>query len=455
MTDAIATFFVIAALGVITAFVALAQDRAMRAWVWLGLAEYLFCGGAQLVWMRLIVEGGDATAYTHRGVELVRFLDANFRWAAPEMISMLLQRPCAFDILIETPESNTGSMFAVATFAIFILRSEVAAQICVAGLSFLGALSIFTACRDAYPEGKPVHLFATTVLFPSIAFWTSAMHKESFCVMGIGLLLSAWRAIAHRKFRAFLYAPLGLAMILLFRAPALPPVVLGLAVYVVLARLQKVRGADVAIVGPAYFAVALGAVALAMLAATQAMPGLRLSTLSDTLVHRQEGWAQSAGGSHIGEDTAEGALPQSLAGQLVRLPVGLLNALFRPMFFDVHNVATLLAAIEMTVIVWLVIRAIRNHGLRGLAARIQRSPFLLMCTVITIVGCGFVGLVTLNLGSLARYRVPFLPFYGALVLSLSVLRGGAIAPEAMKPTLTARGRGRASRRLHGRSQRTT
>jgi hypothetical protein len=27
--------------------------------------------------------------------------------------------------------------------------------------------------------------------------------------------------------------------------------------------------------------------------------------------------------------------------------------------------------------------------------------------------------VTFNLGSLARYRVPFLPFYGALILVLS------------------------------------
>jgi hypothetical protein len=86
--------------------------------------------------------------------------------------------------------------------------------------------------------------------------------------------------------------------------------------------------------------------------------------------------------------------------------------------FDVTNVGVLMSAVEMTVITWMTFRALRLHGIRGVLVRIQRSPFLLMSAVITVVGCAFVGLVTLNFGSLARYRVPFLPFYGAL---LSVL----------------------------------
>ena len=71
------------------------------------------------------------------------------------------------------------------------------------------------------------------------------------------------------------------------------------------------------------------------------------------------------------------------------------------------------------VVTWLLIVAIRRHGFTGLLRAIQGSPFLLMCSVVTVVGCTFVGLATLNFGSLARYRVPFLPFYGALVVALA------------------------------------
>jgi hypothetical protein len=237
----------------------------------------------------------------------------------------------------------------------------------------------------------------------------------------MGLIFAAWRGLRLRRFRALVYAPIGLGIILLFRAPALPPLVLGLVVYLAYSRLQKARGADAVIVGPIVVAVGLAGLALAMIAVTQFMPTLALNQLSDTMTKRQESWTsqQDRGGSTVDDD---GGVPDTFAGQLMRLPLGLSNALFRPQFFDVHNVASLIAAIEMTFITWLVIRALRKHGVRGLFVRVQRSPLLLMCTVITLVGCSFVGLVTLNLGSLARYRVPFLPFYGALVTSLSPLR---------------------------------
>jgi hypothetical protein len=53
-----------------------------------------------------------------------------------------------------------------------------------------------------------------------------------------------------------------------------------------------------------------------------------------------------------------------------------------------------------------------------------------MCAVITLIGCALVGLVTRNFGSLSRYRVPFLPFYGALVLALNHAPAAARAKTA-------------------------
>jgi hypothetical protein len=107
---------------------------------------------------------------------------------------------------------------------------------------------------------------------------------------------------------------------------------------------------------------------------------------------------------------------------LAGAPRGLVNALLRPQLFDVKNPLSLISALEMTAITWLLFRAFRLHGVRGGFLRIQRSPFLMMCIVITVVGCTFVGLTTRNFGSMARYRVPFLPFYGALLAVLTQRR---------------------------------
>lgn len=402
-------------------------SHAMRRWVWFAFAEYLACAVGQLVYSRVIVHGGDTLHYAQSGLALSRLLDANFGWAAPELNSMLFQRPSAFDALVEGGgESNTGSMYAAAAWIIFVLRgSDIAASFLVAGFALLGALGIFRACQDAAPGAPPVRLFVATVMFPSVAFWTSALHKEAFGLMGIGALLYAWRSLYRgRWIRAGFAIPVGLTFVLLFRAPIAPPLLLGIALFFVVDRIQKSRGVEGAVLGPVYFMLALGALAVGMVALSRITPTLGIDRLGETIASKQQGWALSRGGSSF--DAVDDEAPQTLAGQLVRVPLALLNALFRPQFFDVNNFVALFSALEMTVLTWFIVRAVMTHGLRGLVVRVQRSPLLLMCMVVTLVGCAFVGLVTLNFGSLARYRVPFLPFYGALVGVVSY-RGEAVA----------------------------
>jgi hypothetical protein len=125
----------------------------------------------------------------------------------------------------------------------------------------------------------------------------------------------------------------------------------------------------------------------------------------------------------------------------------LLNALFRPQLFDVTSPVVAVSALEMTAITILLFRAVRANGFVGLLVRIQRSPFLLMCAAITVVGCTFVGLTTFNFGTLARYRVPFLPFYGALLVGLAQRTAPAV-PKTLQARAVPR---RASRRRAARA----
>ena len=411
---------VIGGLAGLVAVAALRFAKAMRPWVAFAFVEYLACATAQIYYSRGVVEGGDTLYYARTGAVLARFLDNSFRWAAPEMLSLLAQQPSAFDSLVEGAGSNTGSMCAISAWLIFAFAgSQHAAHYFVAGLALLGALAIYRAFRDAYAELPPVRLFVATVLFPSVAFWTAALHKEAFCLMGMGLVLSAWRQLYRSWFRAALYAAPGLVIILVFRPPVIPPLGLGIVIYLVIERLQRKRGVAAIVLAPIYLLLALAALAVVMVVVSRFAPRLGLDQLGETIASKQEGWTimRNVGGSALG-GANEGA-PQSLGAQIVGLPVALVNALFRPQLFDVHNFGAAASAVEMTTITAMILAALRYNGIRGVVMRIQRSPFLLMCAVVTVVGCAFVGLVTRNLGTLARYRVPFLPFYGALVMAIA------------------------------------
>jgi hypothetical protein len=443
-------FVVAVILALVVAAMAATFQRDMRRWVWLAYLEYLACTVAQLVYTRIIVKEGDTLAYAETGRMIARLLENHFDWAAPESLRMVLQQPSVFDDLVMGGGRNsTASMDAICGWVLLVVRgSDYAAHLCFSGAALAGAIGIYKAFRDAYPDCPSPPLFGATVLFPSIAFWTSALHKETICIAGLGAFLMGWRALRKRQVgRVLIFLPLGFTLMFIVRVHMMPPVFAGLAVFWMLTRLRRTRGVERAVFGPAYFGLALLGLALSTIAITRLAPWLGVDQIRDIVITKQQSWAFARGGSSF--DAPDDAGPQTLARQILRLPLALLNALFRPQLFDVNNVAALLSAIEMTTITWLLVRAVRSLGLGGLVERTQRSPFLAMCFLVTFLGGAIVGLVTFNFGSLARYRVPILPFYGAFIVGVSYQVKAARAAQqprrVKRMPLTVRKRGAVGR----------
>ena len=439
MIDLVMTMLVVVLLAAGTALLANTVEFAMRRWVWIGFGWFMVCAIAQLLITRVInPEGGDTTMYTERSTELARYMETSFTFVAPEVFKLLIQQPSGVDNfpMIVGAGSNTGSMFGVAAFLIYFLAgSDIAAQVLVSGFSYYGALQIYKAFADAQPDLDRRKLFIGTVLFPSVGFWTAAMHKESFCLMGVGCCLAAWRGVYNTKIiRSIILLALGITLLGLFRPPVIPPIALGVAVFYLYERLRRSRGGNAIVLGPIYLIVAFAVLAAGMVLVSHLDPSLGIDKIGDTMSEKQGQWGKVTAGSTIDTGDADpDGVPTTPAAQLARVPFGLLNALLRPQLFDVHNAGTFLGALEMTVVGYLLFRAIYGGGVRGILREIEKSPLMLMCTVVTLVGCTFVGLVTLNLGSLARYRVPFLPFYATFVLSLARQRAPVRSAVELAP----------------------
>lgn len=439
MLDVVLTCSITLAFALLIAKKSRAYPGAVRPWLYVAFVEYAVCGIAEYNF------AVDASRYRRVGIELAQLLDASFSWAAPELLLLLFQQPSSLDRFVVGAGTNTGSISAASAVLMFIVRgSSYAAHALVTGLSLLAAMAVFRAFRHAVPHTPPVRLFAATVLFPSIAFWTASLHKESFCLMGLGLTFQGWRTAQAAPLRAMLAGSLGLIIIALFRAPVLPPLLAGLLLYTTLTRIKRVPAARLAIAAPLYLGLSALVLAFGMLLLTRASPELALDQLTESVAEQQQAWSVTEGGSSLDIDAP---IAQSAADQLASAPFALFNALLRPQLFDVTNPLVLGSAIEMTMIAWLLVQTLRTNGLRGLLSRVASSPFLLMCTVVTLIGCTFVGLTTRNLGSMARYRVPFLPFYGALLAVLThKLPAAPIASESprRRASRTALARRRAS-----------
>ncbi|MBL0145299.1 MAG: hypothetical protein IPP48_05635 [Chitinophagaceae bacterium] len=91
-------------------------------------------------------------------------------------------------------------------------------------------------------------------------------------------------------------------------------------------------------------------------------------------------------------------------------------ALFRPYFWESHNIMTLLNALESFIVmlffIWILIKAKFYLFFSVLA----KKPILQFAFFFTLILAPMVGFISLNFGTLVRYKVPFVPFFYTLLL---------------------------------------
>lgn len=122
-----------------------------------------------------------------------------------------------------------------------------------------------------------------------------------------------------------------------------------------------------------------------------------------------------------GRDAGSGYTLGELDGSwqsMVRLAPQAINvSLFRPYLWEVRNPLMLLSALESLILLGLTLYAI--YRCRYNLYRVVSDPTVLFCLVFAISFAFAVGVSTFNFGTLARYKIPLLPFFLiALILML-------------------------------------
>ena len=274
-----------------------------------------------------------------------------------------------------------------------------------AWLGFWGQFFFYRAFRIAVPEGKSLH-YATLLFFlPSLVFWPSSIGKEAWMTFALGLAaLGAARLLVDRFWRGFAVAGAGMWLAALVR-----PHVAGLfALALAVGYLVRPSRASSRAFGPVTKAVGLTAVAvLAFLLVVRADEFLERSAIETesgvTAVLRETSERTATGGSRFAPSILESP---------TRAPIAVATVLFRPFFFEVHNLQAALAAVETTFVLGLCLFRIR--WIMSAVGSIRRQPYLAMALAFTsLFILAFSGFA--NFGLLARERVQLLPILLALL----------------------------------------
>jgi hypothetical protein len=101
----------------------------------------------------------------------------------------------------------------------------------------------------------------------------------------------------------------------------------------------------------------------------------------------------------------------SLGGIVKKIPIGIATTLYRPFLWESQNLLVLVSALESFMIMAFTILVIFKAGVAASLRAVLTNAFVFLCIFFSFLFAAFVGISTLNFGTLTRYRIPILPFY--------------------------------------------
>lgn len=280
-------------------------------------------------------------------------------------------------------------------------------------LSFLGSWSMFrTMCR-IYPQLMPK--LAISVLFiPSVVFWGSGLLKDPLCLSALGFLFTAFYdglILRQRVTRAAIMGFAAAWMLFTIKRYILFSFVPPAMIWVFMANGARIRNRLARKVLLPILTIAGCLVAVFVTSQLTENDshysidkvGERTKITADYILRMSE--KDKGSGYSLGE--LDGSI-----GSMVRLAPQAVNvALFRPYLWEVHSPIMLLSAIESLFFLIFTLRLFLRNGLIRTFRLAAGSPLATFCFGFALFFAFAVGIASNNFGTLARYKIPLMPFF--------------------------------------------
>jgi hypothetical protein len=383
-------------------------------WAAVSFVAHVLSSFVQL-WMVLSVYGiGDMLMYHGVGIDLAHAMRSDFFGVAPQVVLAVLQQPYNLSIFIPAAGSATGSMCALVGIASVALGdSLMAVNLSFALAAFFGKLLLYGAFRPSLGERTRSVTLVAMLLVPSSVFWSAGILKEAVAMPGLGLYaLGLERMMARSQWGvvAFVIGGIVLAIAKPYILVALVPAT---GLYLYWRRTARRGGVEFR---PLTLAFGAAVTVFGLLVIGELSPRFSMDRIAEETARMQAASANPTAGSGyaIGDPNE-----RTLFGQLGYAPFALFTALFRPLPPEVRNPQMAVSALENVALLAMTLWVFVRNPIRRLWQQFVRYPYLALCATFVLVFGVAVGLTSVNLGTLSRYRIPLMPFRGMILAVLA------------------------------------
>lgn len=378
-----------------------------RPYILLLIAAHVACAFGQVLLFEDYYGYGDIEGMVIYGKILAQLMEVDPVRFVPEVVKLVLHMSNGLPVqFVDT----TGTMVGLTGLVMFLVGPvKTGSCLVVSMFSMVGQLSLYKQVRELVADSERRVVLLGTLFAPSVVFWSSGLQKEAIAVGFLGFACSgAIVALLRRKvLTGSITAVVGATGVGLIKPYILFPFVLGFGAWFFAASFKDRK---LTLRGIVYIVAAFAVAIAGVLVLGRLFPSFSVDTVGSTaagLQHAGEGM-QTANDSYVAIGDAS---EKTLAGQGRFFPLALFNTLFRPVIFEVRGPVILAAALEMSVLTVLLLRVLARLRDPRVRSTIRNSPMVVFCVAFVVTfGIG-VGIATTNMGTLARYRMPMMPFY--------------------------------------------
>ncbi|HEV7783322.1 MAG TPA: hypothetical protein VGO58_18730 [Chitinophagaceae bacterium] len=315
-------------------------------------------------------------------------------------------------------------------FSFLFGQSYLCISFCCSLFAFGGCWRIFKLFYSLFPH---LHkkIAVATLFLPSLLFWSSALMKDSITMGALGFFIYGFYQLFFQKKKILINIIIvTLSAFLLFYVK---PYIILCAVpaflvwaYLLLNRNIKDKGFRMfatviftacTLAGSAFFMQKIASSEVASQYATQ--------NILKAVESQQNTYSYSP---DAGSTFKALEFDNSVGGILKLFPLGIINSLFRPFPWEVRSPIMALTALEALLFLWLTIACIRHTSFKNFRQVLSNNPSIVFCFMYSILFAGLVGMSTLNFGTLARYKIPALPFF-LIMLFVILDKTGKASPD--------------------------
>ncbi len=318
-------------------------------------------------------------------------------------------------LLNDTTANYTVTRIAI-FFGLFTLNSYIATSLCFAFASFLGVWALYRVVVYLYPyQYKAVTI--PILYIPSVFFWGSSMMKDSIVIGFLGLLTYGIYKVYFQKNNILI--SLFMVVVSVYILSNVKQYVImayapALIVWMSLGPLNRLPKQQRWIVTPILMGLAVAIIIVFIPIMEKVSQRYAIEQVLETAEKTAD---------YIHRTTREGGSSYTL-GEIEYTPLGIAKVfpravtvtLFQPFLYQVRNPVMLLSALESTVFLLGTFFILFKVGFFRFIGYIMNQPFLLMCLVFSVFFAFAIGISTFNYGSLVRYKIPALPFYGIAII---------------------------------------